>query len=68
MLTYVITDQNKFSQVDDIEFTSCGLIWAGQFVGELKIHLDDGTTDIYEQRLYSIKEFIDNYGFIISEE
>ena len=68
MLTYVITDHKKFNQVEDIEINTHQLIWAGQFVGDLKIHLDDGTTDIYEQRLYSIKHFIDKYGFIISEE
>ena len=67
MLTYVITDQKKFSQVEDIEFTSCGLIWQAQFIGELTIHLSDGTTDHFESRLYWIKEFMEKYGFIISE-
>ena len=68
MLTYIVTDQKKFSKVEDIEINTHNLIWAGQFIGDLKIYLENGTVDIFEQRLYSIKHFIEDYGFIISEE
>lgn len=67
MLIYLVTDQKKFSQVEDIEFFNTSQIWGGMFHGEIIIHLSDGV-EHFKHGLYDIKHFIQKYGFIISEE
>jgi len=68
MLTYVITDQKKFNIVEDIEINNCSDIWGGHFMAEVVIEIENQPAAIYPYDEYSIKHFIDKYGFIITEE
>ena len=67
MLTYLVTDHKKFNEVEDIEIKSWSDIWGGEFNGEIIVYTND-YIDHYAYSTYSIKHFIQKYGFIISEE
>lgn len=68
MLTTQVTNQEKFNQVSEVSFESASKsIWRNSFNGHVYIQLTNGE-EIESDGQHSIKDWEEEFGFIVVEE